>query len=230
LGDQCSVNGDRTAGDEEAIRDDVAVKSETVDIYLAASRAFADQVAALPSDGWDRPGLGDWDVRSLVGHTGRSLVTVLSYLQQPAPDINLEHPGDYIGAVRQHLSSAAGTEVTDRGRQAGIDLGDEPAIVIHDLVTRVTAALGALNGDPVITTIAGGMLVSAYLPTRTFELVVHSLDIAEATGVEAALPDAAVAEALRLATDAAASLGEGTTVLRALTGRAGLPDGYNVVG
>ena len=34
--------------------------------------------------------------------------------------------------------------------------------------------------DPVISTIFGGMRLSDYLPTRTFELVVHGLDIARA--------------------------------------------------
>ena len=44
--------------------------------------AFADaagwfvRTAALVGDRWDRPGLGEWDVRALVGHTSRALLTV----------------------------------------------------------------------------------------------------------------------------------------------------------
>ena len=45
-------------------------------------RAFGDAAAwfvrtsALVGDRWGRPGLGEWDVRALVGHTSRSLLTV----------------------------------------------------------------------------------------------------------------------------------------------------------
>ena len=44
--------------------------------------AFADaagwfvRTAALVSDRWDQPALGEWDVRALVGHTSRALVMV----------------------------------------------------------------------------------------------------------------------------------------------------------
>src|SRR3954453_13442881 len=53
-------------------------------------RAFADaaewfvRTAALVGDRWQRPGLGEWDVRALVGHTSRSLLTVEMYLARPA--------------------------------------------------------------------------------------------------------------------------------------------------
>ena len=49
-------------------------------------RAFADaaawfvDTAALVGDRWHRPGLGEWDVRALVGHTNRSFLTVETYL------------------------------------------------------------------------------------------------------------------------------------------------------
>ena len=36
-------------------------------------------------DRWERPGLGEWDIRALVGHTSRSLLTVEIYLaRRPA--------------------------------------------------------------------------------------------------------------------------------------------------
>lgn len=49
-------------------------------------RAFTDaaqwfvQTAGLVDDRSDRPGLGEWNVRVLVGHTSRSLLTVEAYL------------------------------------------------------------------------------------------------------------------------------------------------------
>src|SRR5213080_4557938 len=69
-------------------------------------RAFSDaaewfvRTAALVGDRWDRPGLGEWDVRSLVGHTSRSLLTVEAYLARPAPAAEVGSPTDYFRATR----------------------------------------------------------------------------------------------------------------------------------
>jgi len=46
-------------------------------IFLAAAGTVAALVDAIPDTGWDGPGLGVWDLRALVGHTSRSLVTVV---------------------------------------------------------------------------------------------------------------------------------------------------------
>ena len=37
--------------------------------FRAAAVSFADLVSRLPADRWDSPGLGDWTLRELVGHT-----------------------------------------------------------------------------------------------------------------------------------------------------------------
>jgi Mycothiol maleylpyruvate isomerase N-terminal domain len=100
---------------------------------------------------------------------------------------------------------------------------------VNALIERVTAKLTHADPDALIHTIGGGMRIRHYLPTRTFELVVHSLDITAATGLQAALPPEALAHATRLAADIAIELGQGPTVLQALTGRARLPHGFSVV-
>ena len=51
--------------------------------YLEAAASFADLVASLPP-ALSGPGLGHWDLRALVGHTARSLVTVSEYIRRPA--------------------------------------------------------------------------------------------------------------------------------------------------
>ncbi len=51
--------------------------------YLSAAASFVAQVAAIPASDLTGPGLGDWDLRALVGHTSRSLVTVETYLESP---------------------------------------------------------------------------------------------------------------------------------------------------
>src|SRR5215469_176059 len=90
--------------------------------------AFADatgwfvRTAALVGDRWDRPGLGEWDVRALVGHTSRALVTVESYLARPAPAADVGSSADYFRATH---AAAAQPAVAARGRDAGTALGSD---------------------------------------------------------------------------------------------------------
>jgi hypothetical protein len=84
--------------------------------------------------------------------------------------------------------------------------------------------------DPLITVIGGvGIRLSSYLPTRTFEMAVHGLDIARATGVDFSMPEDVLVEAAVLATRVGVALGQGQTVLSALTGRTALPAAFSVV-
>lgn len=74
-----------------------------------------------------------------------------------------------------------------------------------------------------------GIRLHSYLPTRTFELAVHGLDIAAAADVPYEPPAEVLEQSALLAARIALALGDGTTVLRALTGRMALPNGYSVV-
>jgi hypothetical protein len=51
--------------------------------FQSAGSAFAELVGRIPDQRWDAPGLGEWSVRDLVGHTSHALVTVTSHLAQP---------------------------------------------------------------------------------------------------------------------------------------------------
>ena len=95
--------------------------------YAAAARAFADLVGRLPGTAYDGPGLGDWDLRALVGHTARALVTVRTYLDQPADDATVESAADYLALATRTATDPAA--VLERGRAAGTALGDDPAAV-----------------------------------------------------------------------------------------------------
>jgi uncharacterized protein (TIGR03083 family) len=183
----------------------------------------------IPSGRWDDPGLGEWDLRSLVGHTSRSLITVSTYLQQPAQTEDITTPQEYYARVNPAALGLAPEAVVERGRQAGRDLGDDPGATIDELVSRVLDEL-ADAGDPLITVIGGvGIRLHTYLPTRTFELAVHGLDIARAVGVSFELPADVLDEATRLAARIAVSEGHGETVLLALTGRGELPPSFSIV-
>ena len=193
--------------------------------FAEAAAAYADLVAAIRPDQWAGPGLGEWDLLALVGHTSRSLITVETYLGQPAATEQLTSPAAYLAAV----AAVDHASVVDRGRAAGAALGEDPATAVRDLVDRVVPLVGG-DHDPLITTILGGMRLRQYLPTRTFELVVHGLDIARAAGLPAPGYSAGtLTAALELATAAAVLGGRGPELLLALTGRTTLAPGFSVV-
>jgi len=97
------------------------------------------------------------------------------------------------------------------------------------LVKDVAIRLNSADGEQLVQSAAGGMQLSAWLVTRTFELTVHTLDIAAATGILATSTPKALADAASLAARIAATVGTGETVLRALTGRGTLPNGFFVL-
>jgi len=83
--------------------------------------------------------------------------------------------------------------------------------------------------DVLVTTVVGGMRLSCYLPTRTFELVVHGYDIARAAGLAFEPDPQALATTLGLAGEIAVATGRAGEVLAALTGRVPLPTDFSLV-
>lgn len=194
-------------------------------VFAEAASWFVATTAQV--DGrWDAPGLGEWDVRALVGHTSRSLLTVEQYLAVPTASAELDSPTAYYRATR---AIAAGPEVAQRGRAAGAALGEDPASAVATIAARVVPMVDGMRGDELLTTVAGGMRLSDYLPTRTFELTVHTLDLAAALGLVVAPPAEAAAEALQLVAGLAVADGLAGELLLAATGHSGLPAGFSVL-
>jgi len=195
-------------------------------------RAFADAAGWFVAttgrvgDDWDGPGLGEWDLRALVGHTSRSLVTVETYLIRPADVVDVASTVGYYEATR---TMTTGEAVTQRGRDAGTALGDDPVGAVTALADRVVALVDGLDGDRLLTTIVGGMRLADYLPTRTFELVVHTLDIAAARQLEVVVPGTAAEAAWRVLGGLAVTGDRVGPLLLAATGRTGLPPGFSVL-
>jgi uncharacterized protein (TIGR03083 family) len=184
------------------------------------------RTAARVGDRWEEPGLGEWDVRALVGHTSRSLLTVEAYLAVPATRPDIPTAVDY---YRQTRAIAAGPAVAQRGRDAGAALGSDPAAAVAQIAARVVPIVGASEGTELLTTLAGGMRLADYLPTRVFELVVHTTDLAAALGVPADVPATGATQALHLVSALAVADGLAAPLLLAATGRTGLPAGFSVL-
>jgi uncharacterized protein (TIGR03083 family) len=200
--------------------------------WETSRRAFADaagwfvRTTVLVGNRWADPGLGEWDVRALVGHTSRSLLTVEAYLARPANAVQVGSAAEYFRATQ---AMAADPAVAARGRDAGTALGEDPVAAVSEIAARVVPLVDNEDGGTLLTTIAGGMRLEDYLPTRTFELAVHTADLAEALGVAPEVPDTAAAQALQLITELAVREGRAGPLLLAATGRTGLPAGWSVL-
>lgn len=193
---------------------------------FAEAAAWFVTTAARVDGRWDAPGLGEWDVRALVGHTSRSLLTVEQYLTVTPEAVELDSPTAYYLATR---AIAAGPGVADRGRAAGAALGEDPAAAVATIADRVVPMVGSMDGTELLTTAGGGMRLTDYLPTRSFELTVHTLDLAAALDLDVVPPAGPATEALRLVADLAVADGRAGALLLAATGRGGLPEGFSVL-
>lgn len=185
------------------------------------------RIAGQAGGRWAEPALGEWDVRSLIGHTARSFLTVESYLHQAPAEVEVRSAADYYRRARD-LARAPG--VADRGVAAGAALGDDPAAAVVAIASRVVPLVLASTGDELLTSIVGGIRLTDYLPTRTFELVVHTCDLAAALGLPTNPPSRPAAAALGILTDLAAADPEcAGDLLLALTGRRPLPPGFSLL-
>jgi hypothetical protein len=197
---------------------------QSLQAFEDAARWFVRTTSSIVG-GWDRPGLGEWDLRALVGHTSRALLTVEAYVERPAPAVEVDSCVEYFRATSR---MAAGPEVAARGRDAGAALGADPATAVVRIADRVLALVRAQDGTAVVTTVAGGMRLSDYLPTRTFELAVHTCDVAVATGQSLDVPPTAADQALGIVAELSASRGVAGRLLLAATGRP-VPPGTSVL-
>jgi hypothetical protein len=148
----------------------------------------------------------------------------LGVLRKPAASVEVETAADYVAGLAAAANNAG---VTRRGVEAGELLGDDPAGAVRLLLDAATADLARADPEQLVTTYAGGMRLRDYLPTRSFELVVHGLDIAAAVPVRWTPPTAALSEAVALAGEVAVRRGDGSLLLRLVTGRE--PGGISIV-
>jgi uncharacterized protein (TIGR03083 family) len=195
--------------------------------YEQAARLFVETVAGVGQTQWQQPGLGVWTVRDLVGHTSRALLTVETYLAKPATKAELAGAVDYYLAAQAALADPGA--VAARGREAGEALGADPAGAVRTIAARVLAQVKAAADDTLVSTPVGGMRLIDYLPTRVFELSVHTLDLAAALPVTVTLSRTATAVTLHLLADLAMQQGKAAPMLLAATGRGPLPTGFSVL-
>lgn len=196
------------------------------DAFEQAAHWFV-RTAARGDGRWEAAALDQWSVRDLVGHTSRALLTVETYLGHDPTTVEVHTPEDYFRRALAAIGDPGA--VAQRGRDAGVALGPDPGDSVAEIATRVLATVRVANGDDLVTTPVGGMRLRDYLPTRTFELTVHTCDLAVALDEPLDVPAAAAVASVHLLGALAFRAGQAGPLLLAATGRTPLPTGFTVL-
>lgn len=202
-----------------------------VSTFAAAATAFCALTRDIPENAWGAVGLGEWDVRTLVGHTAMAVGAVSECLNVVAQREDIPSAPAYYGAIRHFAQTAGANELnTELSRRAADDLGADPVAAVDHIVRLALSDLEATE-DRLVGVFGGvlGIRLSSFVPTRIFELAVHSLDLARAIGVPLVMPDEVIADAMMLAARIAVESGHGSDVLLALTGRVALTPGFSAL-
>ena len=196
--------------------------------YRQAVVCFLETAAKVKPEQWDASALGVWSVRDLVGHMSRSITRIEEFGTQRAESVDITSA---VHHYRRSLRQPSDDErVAQRGREAGQALGDDPLATMNADWSRAEPVLDATDEDAIIAYDNGGIRFGDYLETRVFELTVHTLDLANAIGVEVEPSREALGVTLQLLAALAVESGRGAPLALSGTGRGPLPDGYTVLG
>ncbi len=198
--------------------------------YVATARAFAAMVARIPVASYDGPGLGDWDLRALVGHTSRSVVTVLTYLDRPATEAVHGSAAAYYAAIAGG-SCRPGRACSSAAGPPGSLSATTPLPAWPASWSRWRSGCAAFGLGYVMETIVGPMRPGRLPPDADVRAGgarprPRARDRSLARGAAARRAgggDRPRGPRWRCCT------GDGGQVLLALTGRAPLPEGFSVV-
>lgn len=171
-------------------------------------------VGELDPQQWNAPsGLPGWDVRLLVARVLRQVEALQRFLAEgPVP------PGARVADLSTWALSTAGiADALDAGtRETAAAQAPDPVAASTALAEAADLLPGlkedALRADRAHPHPFTAMRALDFTVTRVVELVVHSDDLARATGVDVTLDRQAVATTVRLLADALAAKAPGNTV------------------
>jgi uncharacterized protein (TIGR03083 family) len=167
-------------------------------------------VRALTGDQWKWPsGLAGWDVRLLVVHTVRQVGAVAMLLDEEPPPAGAR----VVGLDTWALSTAGIADRLDASTRAEEAHTADPLAALDEAAAELAAReADAVRTDRLVPSPFGAMRAADFLVTRLVELVVHSDDLARATGVDVGFDRHAVAGAVRVLADALAVKAPGNSV------------------
>ena len=172
--------------------------------------------AARPARAWASGPSATWSAtrtRSLITDRG------LPHRRHHRCRSTSRPPRAYFAAVHDVVDHVA---VAERGRAAGVALGDDPVGFVEELVRRVRRWSPGHRPRHGSGARSAPSLLAEYVVTRTFELTVHTCDLLRALDRPAEPPKDAARSALRLLADLTAQGGRSAELLLALTGRTAL--------
>jgi uncharacterized protein (TIGR03083 family) len=179
-----------------------ALTAQVAAVSSAAHRLTAQQLR-LPS------GLPGWDVRLLLAHIVGQIDAVPRLLSEPA-----RPRGAPVTDLSAWALSTAGIadRLDERTRTQAAEIEDPAAAVDAAAVLLAPCREDALRADLIVPHVFGAMRSLDFTVTRLVELVVHSDDLARATGAEIPLDRQAVAAVVRVLADALAVKAPGSSV------------------
>ena len=107
---------------------------------------------------------------------------------------------------------------------------DDPRLMVRGFAMYVKNKLDELTADHIMATPVGGMRLIDYLPTRTFELIIHTMDLAIALGVNDEPPENGLEATLQILGQLALYRGHAPRLILATTGRHVLSEGFSLLG
>jgi hypothetical protein len=187
-----------------------------VDAYEQASAYFVYALERAPAQAWVQHGLGAWTVRDLVGHANRAHLLIEEYLLRPVPEEPMD--GEYFRAEN----------IEARARDAVALLGEDPLTAVRQASQHAVEVVRSTPADAFLGSPVRHQTLAEYLPSRVAELTIHTLDLTSALDMDLPAPPEALVVALEWTVRLAVAKGEGETVLRALSGRGSLHEGFSV--
>ncbi|MCL6302108.1 sterol carrier family protein [Streptomyces kronopolitis] len=164
-----------------------------------AVRALAPGQLALPTR------LGDWTVRELVAHLSLTLGSLARALEHPVP-------ARAEATLLEWPSAAAGLASGIDERTRALAAAHDPAALLERTAAEFAEAVLPLPDDRLLASRPGAMTLADLLVTRCVELVVHTDDLAAATGREIPFDRRALAATTRLLADVLADRAPGGSV------------------
>jgi uncharacterized protein (TIGR03083 family) len=192
-----------------------------------AAEFFLETVRKVRPDQWDKPALGVWTMRELVGHINGGVSGIERALGNPVDKAELRDIDYYLKAF---AAANVHENVAQGGRNAGAALGDDPVATVEANVARVLSLVAERPGDGAYKIFVGTMTLGDFLAPRTLELVIHTLDVARAAGIDAQPPKLALQTTMRLLADLSVETGMAVDLALAATGRDTLPQGFSLMG
>ncbi|MER7045137.1 maleylpyruvate isomerase family mycothiol-dependent enzyme [Streptomyces jumonjinensis] len=149
--------------------------------------------------------LGEWTVRDLSAHLSMVLGMLLRHLDRPAPR------EAEIALLDWPFSTADAATAVDEATR-GLAAEADPGELFARVAERIGPELAKTPGDRPVPTRSGPLRLDDFMVTRCVELIVHTDDLNDATGLDIPYDRQALAACTRMLADALAVKAPGGAV------------------